>query len=98
MVDANGPQVREMCVRTPLVITAELLQDLTEYKKDRDRGVRMAARSLIGLFRQLAPGMLVKKDRGKDADITRTIAMFGHVSSRALAEGCFFVLLIFLEL
>jgi len=79
--------VREMCVRTPLVITAELLQDLTEYKKDRDRGVRMAARSLIGLFRQLAPGMLVKKDRGKDADITRTIAMFGHSQAATRVMG-----------
>ena len=50
-----------------------MVQDLTEYKKDRDKGVRMAARSLIALFRELAPGMLVKKDRGKTADLERQV-------------------------
>jgi hypothetical protein len=76
-----------MCMRVPLVITEELLQDLTSYKKDRDRGVRMAARSLIGLFRELAPGMLVKKDRGKGADSSRTLLQFGHVrAARTLSR------------
>ena len=79
-------QVREMCMRVPLVITEELLQDLTAYKKDRDRGVRMAARSLIGLFRELAPGMLVKKDRGKGADSSRTLLQFGHVRCPAARQ------------
>lgn len=75
-----------MCMRVPLVITEELLQDLTSYKKDRDRGVRMAARSLIGLFRELAPGMLVKKDRGKGADSSRTLLQFGHVRAARISS------------
>ncbi|KAH7622813.1 hypothetical protein Ndes2526B_g02092 [Nannochloris sp. 'desiccata'] len=60
--------VREICVRAPLVMTQELLQDLVEYKKFRDKEVSTAARGLLGLFRELAPGMLKKRDRGRGAD------------------------------
>jgi protein SDA1 len=37
----------------------ELLQDLAEYKKFRDREVASAARGLIGLFRDINPGVCV---------------------------------------
>ena len=57
--------VREICLRCPLVMTPELLQDLAQYKRARDKPVATAARALIALFRELAPGMLEKKDRGK---------------------------------
>lgn len=40
-----------------------LLQDLVEYKTNRDRGVSMAARSLLQLFRVIHPALLKKKDR-----------------------------------
>lgn len=46
-----------------------LLQDLTEYKGSKDKGVMMAARGLIGLYREVAPEMLKKRDRGKIATI-----------------------------
>lgn len=57
--------VREICLRTPLVMTPELLQELVEYKKYRDKEVATVARGLLGLFRELAPSMLKKKDRGR---------------------------------
>ena len=44
-------------------MTPELLQDLTSYKSYHDKGVMMAARSLIQLFRDLNPLMLNRKDR-----------------------------------
>lgn len=50
--------VRELCLRCPLVMTEELLQDLAEYKKFRDKEVATAARGLIGAFRDLNPGMI----------------------------------------
>ena len=59
--------VREICLRCPLVMHADLLQDLAQYKRARDKPVAVAARALISLFRELAPGMLEKKDRGKGA-------------------------------
>ena len=45
------------------MMTHELLQDLAMYKTHRDRGVAMAARSLIQLFRTVNPDLLHKKDR-----------------------------------
>lgn len=66
-VGING--IREICVRQPLAIDTTLLQDLTQYKTHRDKGVLMAARSLIALFREINPEMLLRKDRGKSATI-----------------------------
>ncbi|CEP17478.1 hypothetical protein [Parasitella parasitica] len=66
-VGING--IREICARQPLAIEATLLQDLTQYKQHRDKSVLMAARSLIALFREVNPEMLLRKDRGKTATI-----------------------------
>jgi protein SDA1 len=52
-----------------LAIDSALLQDLTQYKNHREKSVMMAARSLITLFRELNPEMLMKKDRGKTATV-----------------------------
>lgn len=61
--------IREILTRAPLAIDATLLQDLTEYKGSKSKAVMMAARSLIGLYREVAPEMLHRKDRGKNASI-----------------------------
>lgn len=39
------------------------------YRKFRDKDVSSAARGLIGLFREINPAMLAKKDRGRGADL-----------------------------
>ncbi|KAL8656356.1 MAG: hypothetical protein Q9226_002691 [Calogaya cf. arnoldii] len=59
--------IREICVRQPLAMNKTLLQDLVAYKKSKDKGVMMAAKGLLGLYREIAPGMLEKRDRGKEA-------------------------------
>ncbi|KAG0166866.1 Protein SDA1 [Apophysomyces sp. BC1034] len=64
-VGING--IREICVRQPLAMDATLLQDLTQYKNHRDKGIMMGARSMITLFREINPEMLLRKDRGKSA-------------------------------
>lgn len=61
--------IREILARAPLAIDAPLLQDLTEYKGSKSKAVMMAARSLISLYREVAPEMLLKKDCGKVASI-----------------------------
>lgn len=61
--------IREILSRAPLAIDAALLQDLTEYKGSKSKAVMMAARSLISLYREVAPEMLQRKDRGKTASI-----------------------------
>jgi protein SDA1 len=61
--------VREVCVRCPLVMSRELLADLAGYKTYRDKGVVMAARSLIQLYRNVRPELLQRKDRGQPMEI-----------------------------
>lgn len=69
--------VREICTRCPLVMSQELLTDLTAYKKYRDKAVSSAARGLISLFRELAPSMLEKKDRGRGAELGMVPQQYG---------------------
>ena len=61
----NG--IREICVRQPLAMNPTLLQDLVMYKKSKDKGVMMAAKGLLGLYRDVGADMLKKRDRGKEA-------------------------------
>ena len=80
--------VREMCVRQPLIMTPDLLQDLAQYKKYREKGVSMAARSLIGLFRIISPKMLHKKDRGKGAaDSEQEVEAYGAFKPATGVDG-----------
>lgn len=70
--------IRAICARVPLAIfdaeneekpeddqEAPLLEDLVQYKSNRDKGVVMAARSLIALYRDVNPRLLRKRDRGR---------------------------------
>lgn len=70
--------IREMCLRCPLAMTETLLHDLAQYKTAREKGIRMASRSLIQLFRSVNPALLRKKDRGRDADVGKAPAAFGE--------------------
>lgn len=60
--------VREICARCPLAIGEDLLRDLVQYKTYKEKSVMMASRSLIQLFRQTAPELLHKKDRGRPTE------------------------------
>lgn len=56
--------IREICKRQPLAMNAPLLSDLAEYRNQRgDRGVMMAARSIIQLYREVQPDLLPAKLR-----------------------------------
>ncbi|KAI5925450.1 SDA1-domain-containing protein [Camillea tinctor] len=59
--------IREICARQPLAMNETLLQDLVEYRKSKDKGVMMAAKGLLSLYREKGADMLKKKDRGKEA-------------------------------
>ncbi|PLB37428.1 SDA1 family protein [Aspergillus candidus] len=61
--------IREICVRQPLAMNDTLLQDLVMYRKSKDKGVMMAGRGLLSLFREVGPEMLKRRDRGKDASM-----------------------------
>ena len=65
------------------MMNADLLQDLTSYKNSRDKGVVNASRSLISLYRDVAPEMLLRKDRGK----TVSMAMSSGYNGQSLQFG-----------
>ncbi|KAJ5901590.1 hypothetical protein N7495_002118 [Penicillium taxi] len=62
--------IREICVRQPLAMNETLLQDLVMYKKSKDKGVIMASKGLLSLFRDVGAQMLKKRDRGKEASMS----------------------------
>ncbi|KAJ6160403.1 hypothetical protein N7470_003799 [Penicillium chermesinum] len=59
--------IREVCARQPLAMNETLLQDLVMYKKSKDKGVMMASKGLLSLYRDVGASMLKKRDRGKEA-------------------------------
>lgn len=61
--------IREICTRQSLAMNETLLQDLVMYRKSKDKGVTMAAKGLLSLYREVGPGMLHRRDRGRDADL-----------------------------
>lgn len=79
--------IREICARCPLAMNADLLSDLVGYRKSKDKGVVVAARSLINLFREVYPALLPKKERGKDHNIKAQPLQYGQVNVPDSVEG-----------
>ena len=84
--------IREVCARQPLAMNETLLQDLVMYKKSKDKGVMMAAKGLLSLYREVGADLLKKRDRGRDAAIglrtgERTEVRFGEVEGDGAIDG-----------
>ena len=74
------PLLHHPLLQTALTVVKQSwlgLQDLTAYKKFKEKAVASAARSLITLFRDIAPYMLEKKDRGRGADLEARPKQYG---------------------
>lgn len=76
--------IRELCARNPFCMSDSLLQDLTQYKTHKDKGVMMAARSLIALFREKNPELLYKKDRGAPTELSAKKRLENFGENRAI--------------
>lgn len=57
--------IREICAKNPHGMTETLLSDLCQYKKKNVKGIVIAARSIIQLYREVMPELLPKRERGK---------------------------------
>ncbi|KAJ4460005.1 putative Protein SDA1 [Paratrimastix pyriformis] len=79
--------IREICTRCPFLMTPALLQELSDFKDSKDKGVMMAARSLIQVYRVLNPTMLKKRDRGKFTDIGVKALGYGEARVAHGVEG-----------
>ena len=78
--------VRIVASRVPLVLEADLVHDLVEYKSHKDKGVVMAARALLEVYRVLDPSKLVRKERGKGHDLRNKPAAYGESAKPAATE------------
>ncbi|KAJ9121203.1 hypothetical protein QFC24_004877 [Naganishia onofrii] len=93
VIAAGINAIREICRRQPWVMDKKryLLKDLTDYRKSKDKGVITAARGLLALYREVAPGLLEKRDRGKAATMGLTrdfeVLAYGHTKTEEGIEG-----------
>jgi protein SDA1 len=69
VISAGLNAIREVCRRQPWSMEEDLLGDLVEYRKSRDKAVTAAARGLLQLYREVNPSMLKRRERGKDASM-----------------------------
>ena len=83
VIAAGINSIREVSRRQPWCMEGEedLLSDLIEYRKSKDKGVTTAARGLLQLFREVNPGLLKRRERGKAASLgllDGQVPAFGH--------------------
>lgn len=81
--------VREVCARCPLAMNRDLLEDLAQYKKYKERSVMMAARSLIHVFRHTYPTLLHRRERGRPTEAMAEIKppRYGEVIAPSYIQG-----------
>ncbi|KAF8840988.1 protein required for actin cytoskeleton organization and cell cycle progression [Paxillus ammoniavirescens] len=88
VIAAGINAIREVCRRQPWAMEGDLLGDLVEYRKSRDKAVTAAARGILQLYREVNPGMLKRRERGKDASIGMSTGRqplpFGHSADAAV--------------
>lgn len=63
IITAGLNSIREVCRRQPLAMEEDLLGDLVEYRKSRDKPIVAAARGLLQLYREVDPEMLKRRER-----------------------------------
>uniref|UniRef100_A0A0L8I8S8 Protein SDA1 n=1 Tax=Octopus bimaculoides TaxID=37653 RepID=A0A0L8I8S8_OCTBM len=81
--------VKEIISRCPLALTEELIQDLAQYKSNRERAVSMASRGLIQVVKQINPNILHKKDRGRltEAMQEAELPSYGDTQAKSYLPG-----------
>ncbi|KAF7322718.1 Protein SDA1 [Mycena chlorophos] len=89
VIAAGINAIREVCRRQPWAMEEDLLGDLVEYRKSRDKAVTSAARGLLQLYREVNPGMLKRRERGKEASMgmangSAPALPFGHGADAAV--------------
>jgi protein SDA1 len=91
VISAGLNAIREVCRRQPWAMEEELLGDLVDYRKSKDKAVIAAARGLMQLYREVNPRMLKRRDRGKEAAMSIASGSqplpFGHSADTMVDIG-----------
>ncbi|KAF9050794.1 hypothetical protein BDZ89DRAFT_1126332 [Hymenopellis radicata] len=70
VIAAGINAIREVCRRQPWSLEEDMLGDLVEYRKSRDKAVTAAARGLLQLYREVNPACSNDENEyGKDASM-----------------------------
>lgn len=85
VIAAGLNSITQICRRQPLAMEADLLSDLVEYRKSKDKGVITASRGLLALFRETNPALLKSRDRGKKAAMEQQKSRQGASSTDVLS-------------
>ncbi|KAF8201579.1 protein required for actin cytoskeleton organization and cell cycle progression [Pholiota molesta] len=88
VIAAGINAIREVSRRQPWAMEEDLLGDLIEYRKSKDKAVTSAARGLLKLYREVNPSMLKRRERGKEASMGlaggSTPLPYGHSAEAAV--------------
>ena len=92
VIAAGINSIREVSRRQPWAMEEDLLGDLVEYKKSKDKSVKSAARGLLKLYREVNPNMLKRRERVKVPPafgtlVLQTFYFQGKEASIAIAGG-----------
>lgn len=67
VIEVGLNAIREICARCVNTLTEDELTDLVNFRKFKNKGVSMAARSLINTYRELHPQLLHRSLQGREA-------------------------------
>lgn len=67
VIEVGLNAIREICARSVNILTEDELTDLVNFRKFKNKGVSMAARSLINAYRELHPQLLHRSLQGREA-------------------------------
>ncbi|KAI6652368.1 Protein SDA1-like protein isoform X1 [Oopsacas minuta] len=88
ITDRNTPEaitvglntIREIALKCPGILTQDLLTDLIQYRKYKNKNVVMASRSLLQLYRQIDRDLLPKRDRGKPEEYGNILLQLNDIA------------------
>ena len=89
VVAAGLNSIMQICKRQHWCMEPDLLEDLVEYRKSKDKGVMVASRALLQLYRDVNPDMLRRRERGKVATMAAIAAIKpgGNANDKSLRYG-----------
>lgn len=84
--------VREILLRMPLALDAAQVEYLIDFKNNKNKSVRAAAKSLINFFRDVCPQLLPKKYVGRFTEIEdKEMPIYGATKLHSNIEGIEFL-------
>lgn len=80
--------VREILVRMPLALDAAQVEYMVDFRGNKNKSVRAAAKSLVNYFRDVCPQLLPKKYVGRFTEMTqKEVPLYGATKVNTNIDG-----------